>query len=192
MEQRIAERLSETPTTARVLARSLGTQKKVINRILYKLEREERAQKDDSIPPAWTTLGGQPRPQTTQPNIPLILVDLGNVHDVLQKLERLARQGDVKVWAFADLAFNGFGVNPAPHPSITVEQAKRPHRNAADIRLIWRVAQLVLTSTTPQTFYVVTKDQGFRTLEDMAGAAGHKLSFAKDWEQLWEFIKFDM
>ena len=39
-----------------------------------------------------------------------ILVDLGNVHDVLQVFDR--RCDDLSIYAFADKCFNGYGVNP--------------------------------------------------------------------------------
>ena len=44
----------------------------------------------------------------------VVVVDLGNVHDCLQKLAPLAEAGEVQVRAYADLQYNGYGVNPPP------------------------------------------------------------------------------
>jgi len=111
----------------------------------------------------------------------VILIDLGNVHDCLQRLGPLAEAGLVTVRAYADLCFNGFGVNPPlGGNNVTVFKASSPDKNSADVQLIWDVARLC-RADTPLRLVVVTKDLGFRHLQALATAAGHELIFAQDW-----------
>ena len=113
---------------------------------------------------------------------PLVIVDLGNVHDCLQKLVPLAEAGCMDVWAYADLHYNGFGVQPPLTSSaVRVEQARVTHKNAADTKLIWDVA-LACTQAAPQkTIFVVTKDNGFRHLQELAAEHGHRIVFCESW-----------
>jgi hypothetical protein len=115
----------------------------------------------------------------------VVVVDLGNVHDCLQKIAPLAEAGELQVRAYADLQYNGFGVNPPfESPGCTVFKAASPHKNAADTKIIWDVSQLCSVSPRPLRILVVTKDNGFRHLRELAEHAGHSLSFAQDWTTL--------
>jgi hypothetical protein len=114
-----------------------------------------------------------------------VFVDLGNVHDCLQRLLPLAEAGELQVQAFADLAFNGFGVNPPLCASgCKVVRATSPDKNAADVQLVWNAALLCAAATSPLRLFVVTRDHGFRHLQTLAEAAGHHLRFAQDWASL--------
>jgi hypothetical protein len=115
----------------------------------------------------------------------VVIVDLGNVHDCLKRLLPLVEARRFRVRAYADLQYNGFGVNP-PHEAglFSVFQATSPHKNAADTKLIWDVALLCKASESPLRIIVATKDNGFRHLQELAQGAGHSLSFAQDWRSL--------
>lgn len=115
----------------------------------------------------------------------IVVVDLGNVHDCLQKIAPLAEAGELQVRAYADLQYNGFGVNPPfDAPGCVVFKAQSPHKNAADTQMIWDVAQLCSVSARPLRLLVVSKDNGFRHLRELAEDAGHRLTFAQDWASL--------
>jgi hypothetical protein len=114
-----------------------------------------------------------------------VFVDLGNVHDCLQRLVPLAEAGELRVQAFADLAFNGYGVNPELRASgCEVLRATSADKNAADVQLVWNAALLCASARAPLHIFVVTRDHGFRHLQALAGAAGHHLRFAQDWPSL--------
>ena len=119
--------------------------------------------------------------------IPLIIVDLGNVHDCLQRLIPLAEAGVVDVWAYADLHYNGFGVQPplASH-KVRLHQARVAHKNAADTRLIWDVALFCKETVTEKkkNIFIVTKDNGFRHLQELVTEKGHKVAFCENWTSL--------
>ena len=123
----------------------------------------------------------------------VVIVDLGNVHDVLQQIGPYVKAGCVnKVWAYADRQFNGYGINP-PHdvPNCTVWRAFNPHTNAADNMIVWDVASTCThPGAQPCHFIVVTKDQGFHSIKELAEETGmHKLDFANSWEELRNLIE---
>jgi hypothetical protein len=114
---------------------------------------------------------------------PLVIVDLGNVHDCLQKLVPLADAGCVDVRAYADLHYNGFGVQPPlASLSVRVEQARVSHKNAADTRLVWDLALLCADGAAgKRTIFIATKDNGFRHLQELAAELGHRVFFCENW-----------
>ena len=115
----------------------------------------------------------------------VVVVDLGNVHDCLQKIAPLAEAGQLQVLAYADLQYNGVGINPPFEVAgCTVFKATSPHKNAADTKMIWDIAQLCASSERPRRLLVTTKDNGFRYLRDLVEGSGHALSFAHDWASL--------
>lgn len=117
----------------------------------------------------------------TNPATPLVIVDLGNVHDCLQRLAPLAEAECVEVWAYADLHYNGFGIQPPLRSKgVRVEQARVTHKNAADTKLIWDLA-LFCKSSAPRTIFIATKDNGFRHLQELAEQLGHRVVFCENW-----------
>jgi len=165
------------------LATDINQNKMDVNRCLYSLKEEGVAIMLEGTPPLWR-LKEQPIDETKEiPPLPVVIVDLGNVHDVLQKLEPYSKQGLAYVYAFADLAFNGFGINPKPDESITVFQAKTADRNAADLHMIHEIIKICITNKYPgSTIFIVTRDQGFRTLSTIAEQYGYKIIFVTGWE----------
>jgi len=121
----------------------------------------------------------------------VVVVDLGNVHDCLQKLAPLAEAGEVQVRAYADLQYNGYGVNPPfDSPGCVVFRAATPHKNAADTQIIWDISRLCSLALKPLHLLVVTKDNGFRHLRELAEESGHNLAFAQDWSSLRSLLLF--
>jgi hypothetical protein len=122
-------------------------------------------------------------------------MDLGNVHDVLQRLECHATEWSVRVFAFADLAFNGFGVNPPPsNKFVTVSRTKDAHKNAADIDLIWKCAELVLMNPDITfNFFIVTKDLQFQSLKAVLQKYPNvrAVEFFQSWEGLRPHVEPD-
>ena len=184
------------PSTALMLSRELGCSREEANRILYQLLKTNEVSRDTGSPPVWTIFS-QPSSATLPTHAAadepkrLVVVDLGNTHDCLQELLPYAKAGALEVRAYADLAYNGFGVNPplGVLPGVTVQQANTAEKNAADVDMIWDLA-VMLGPRTPRYFVAVaTKDQGFRRLKALAEAAGHRLEFATGWSELRHYVE---
>jgi hypothetical protein len=99
-----------------------------------------------------------------------VLVDLGNIHNVLQDVDGVL---DWPIYAFADKCFNGYGVNPPCSDKIVVYRAAESTKNAADIHIIWVVSQICFENKEKCTIHVVTKDKGFLELADLAKRYNH-------------------
>jgi hypothetical protein len=186
---------SSTPLSARDIARALKCTKKDVNQILY---RSEDLHHTSDTPPKWFLKAPQSPTSEAKssidpytPDVPIVLVDLGNVHDTLKPLEPYARSGEVMAFAFADLAFNGYGVNPACDSCIPMFQSKTPDKNAADIEMVWKCAEIAMLNNGnghALEFYIVTRDQGFRTLETILKRYGHNVTFVRDWNDLKMYV----
>lgn len=173
------------------LARATGVPRRALNRALYGMAEEGWVSREATVPPVWTlrdegaaSSGESKKARVSE--VPLVIVDLGNMH-CLDKLVPLAAADLVEVWAYADQAFAGYGVRPsvAGARNVTLKQADSPHRNAADVQLIWDVARLA----QKRSILVASKDLGFRHLEQLARDAGHELEFFTTWEDLRDCIE---
>lgn len=115
----------------------------------------------------------------------VVLIDLGNIHDCLQKCEGLLQCHAIdRVYAFADYQFNGYGVkgHAVRGTNLQVIQAKRSNKNAAETLLQWKCQELIFDANRDEKFYfiIVTKDEGFKYLEVLVEEKGHVLHFARD------------
>lgn len=158
-----------------------------INGCLYRMEGDSVRKTVGGPRPIWRL--ATPAPPDGPPTI--VLVDLGNVHDCLAPCERYVADGLVRAtYAFADYHFNGYGVNPRP-AGITVEQVTDPNKNAADVLMIWRVAEMILGGNVePGTrFVAATKDDGFRYLKTLVEQAGFAFEFVRDASQLRNLLE---
>lgn len=178
--QLIKQHLSSTPngTVLSVLrgiqelsgAKATPITRADVNRVLYHNNSFEASPGPFGTAPLWKL-----KPVAALPLLPdheyiLVAVDLGNVHDAIQPLHVLVEDGQVdEVWAFADKAFNGPGVNPPPRISeVKVFVAPDGHRNSADVLMIWRLKELVDSRNGQRTrIVIITKDQGFLTLKTL-------------------------
>lgn len=195
------------------IAKHFERSRKEINRLLYRLQREGKVRRSVDNPPQWYKTCEPPSDEKTSssPSTSLtpvaisascflsssvqrackhiIVVDLGNVHDVLPGLDKLSLPPSTAVWAFADWAYAGYGVRPAS-PSVSVlEQAEEPRPNAADMLLahrVWRYCWEHRTGDRGVTFHVVTKDVGVHTLKDIVHRdyRAHTVVFYSCWSTL--------
>lgn len=141
---------------ARLLARATSLPKSTINSILYRLHREKAVFKIDGTPPLWVL---PPRSPVTY-----VLIDLGNVHDALEPAIGYLEEGVIhSVCAYADKQYNGPG-----HDSTYTWTALSTKKNAADVKIVWDIAQFGSRADVPTRVLVVTKDKGFLSLEDVA------------------------
>lgn len=200
-ETQILDCLSLQPNqTAKDLAKSLlsttpiSEAKTAINKILYSLLKQKNVTQSNDTPPKWSINNNNLSNLKTEekschePKL-IILIDLGNTHDCLKNLVPYTAQPNIDIYAFADRAFNGYGVNPhAPSP-ITVFQATTPDKNAADLELIYICLKLILTTPFTYHFVVASKDQGFHSLQNIVERHGHKLHFVTNWEQLRQYVE---
>jgi len=186
---------------AKTIARATNLERRKVNQMLYGiLLRDGKVICDaSSHPPLWSypVKNTQDMDETDEDEKhvkTVVFVDLGNIHDVLQHLENYA--DECNVYAFADRAFNGFGVNPSPkNKNIRVCQTKDEHKNAADVEMIWTAAEIVM-NTDPKAAYKVrfiifTKDNGFRSLKTILERYDvvEDVIFAQTWQEAREFIE---
>ena len=116
----------------------------------------------------------------------VILVDLGNVHDCLQKLENYADNRCCDVFAYADQMSNCYGIKPPVKSKyITVKVASDRHKNSADIEMIWDCATL---SNQYQNVVIVTKDLGFQTLVTKLKQQSRNVMFFHNYNDLEEYL----
>jgi hypothetical protein len=183
--------VSSGPATALTISREVGCTREEANRTLYALLKTDEVFREGASPPLWSVLPlGVPSSSLTEPRR-LVVVDLGNTHDCLRELLPYARAGAIEVRAYADLAYNGFGVTPAltDVPGVSVQQATTAEKNAADVDMIWDLAELLGPGEPKYFVAVATKDQGFRRLKALAEARGHRLEFATGWSELRHYVE---
>ena len=119
-----------------------------------------------------------------------VVIDLGNVHDVLRNIEAYIDHID-HVVAYADYVYNGYGVSSRiNHPKIDVIIAETPHKNSADVNIIWDVSRLALRlENEPLCIIVCTRDLGFLSLKDLVQKnPKHRLHFAAAWPSIQKIL----
>jgi len=185
------------PLPAKDICKLLGSSvhRSDVNRVLYSLLKRSQVVKNEGTPPTWgvnlaasVILPGPPVQGPVEEEL-VIFIDLGCTHDCLKNLVPYAREIP-HIYAFADLAFNGWGVNPpAPEP-IHVYQSQTSDSNSADLELIWTAAKLILSHPQKKYHFIVaTKDMGFRSLKTIVEREGHRLDFVTKWEDMRVFIE---
>jgi|SRR5579872_2437649 len=157
------------------------------------LRSNEQVECTDDTPPVWM-LKNERNIADNLPKeyIKIILIDLGNIHHILPLFEPYANTGTVRVYAFADVAYNGYGVNPSPkNKAITVIRSKGTHRNEADLNLIWKIFTIVTENKTRMKVFIFTKDLGFQSLPSILYTYDHVLEtkFVKEWGDVRDEIE---
>jgi hypothetical protein len=138
-----------------------------------------------------TGSGWAPQTAAAQEPYVLVIIDLGCSHDVLANVIPYAEQGEMEVRAYADLAFNGFGLNPKVEcKNFSLFHAKTADKNSADVALIWDVSRFVQRMSLEEPsrevqIYVCTRDLQFQSLKALVEENPlHTLTFCINWETL--------
>lgn len=192
--------------TAREITKKLRQTEEVVksevNRVLYAGEGEE-FKKIDGQPPRWMYMAeasesscscpsSEEEQEKTRPfthsmkgDFNCILIDLGNCHGILERLDNYYLQ-KYNVLAFADRAYN-----ISKHQSHTafIKQATDAHKNAADCWLQYYFYKWCEEASRCLSFYVCTKDQGLYPMRQIAETYGHKVYFLTSWEELRNYIE---
>ena len=114
-----------------------------------------------------------------------IIVDLGNIHNFLPFADQnLNLFNGFQIVAFADHHFNGYSINPRCTRTVSLH-VSGSSRNAADCAMIWFIARQ--TTYRKSVFYILTKDKGFREIENLCLQSGSEAVFFADTES---FVKY--
>lgn len=195
----IVKELQHRPHTTRELSLSLGVPRRAVNIVM---RDDPMFICDYGVPTTWS-LASCSASSTRDKINTIILVDLGNAHDVVKNLEPYAECDDVIVIAFCDYSYAGYPSNMPTGwcKNVHLIRSYEPLRNAADTTLIWTCCSIInrthnnipvlrdssiLNRIGDGTleFIVVTRDQGFMYLAELVSDTGHTLSFCKDWKEL--------
>ena len=116
-----------------------------------------------------------------------IIIDLGNIHDLLPRIDDEI-YSEFSIICFADRVFNGYGIKPPPkNKDIMIYQSPDEFKNSADIHLVWTVCSICEVSEN-NTFYVVTKDKGFNSLELLVRKKNSMLKFFKTTPEFMDYF----
>jgi hypothetical protein len=191
---------SSHPLSAKEIANTLRESRSLINKVLYRLLLPAgRIQVSDQQKiPKWHAAPLQSEEECSSEDGSIddygcsevvVLIDLGNVHDCLSRAVVLKNTGYVNgVAAFADNGFRGYGVNPRVEgPNVTLIQPSSAESQAADVELIWYVANYCkgIESSKKKTHFVLaSKDKGFAHLANKVREYGHHMTVVKDVKEL--------
>ena len=120
-----------------------------------------------------------------------VIVDLGNIHNFLPFADQnLSMFREMQIVAFADHHFNGYSVNPRCTRNVSLH-VSGSSRNAADCAMIWFIARQTAINQTARcngcTFFILTKDKGFREIENLCLQSGSEAIFFSDTES---FVRY--
>ena len=186
--------------------------KKKVNRVLYRvLEPKGLVQKSSDPTPLWSLIkdrgdqeeifGTKDRDEFDKGN--LVVIDLGNVHDCLLHCHKLLLSGETNlwVWAYADKAFNGYGVNKN-----TLEIGKKLEedfrykmcvatgngKQGADIDIVIDLTTKLNQEKNFQKtkrIILATKDKGLAYFRIRAKQRwGVEVIIVRDWEEMREYV----
>lgn len=109
-----------------------------------------------------------------------IIVDLGNIHNFIPYADaNLNLFQEYEIVAFADHHFNGYSINPRCTRQISLH-VSGSSRNAADCAMIWFIARNTVRKRCQ--FVILTKDKGFREIENLCLQSGSEAIFYNDAE----------
>ena len=111
-----------------------------------------------------------------------IVVDLGNIHNFLPYADSQPKYfREYQIIAFADHHFNGYSINPRCTRNDISLHVSGSSRNAADCAMIWFIARNTVRKKCQ--FIILTKDKGFREIENLCLQSGSEAIFYSDAEQ---------
>jgi len=195
LERAVLAALDDHGATALELAKHMLSSRADMNRILYQLEREGRVSKTEGSPPRWFRTKTSPSAvlwSSDQAGHRLhIAIDLGNSHDILPKVIDGASKGRYTVSAYADFAYNGYGVNPpVTAENVSVFAAPVMMKQLADAQLLWDMCLLAhkwnADSQRPARLFVASKDTDLLPLTHLVPAINplFAVRFVNGWTQL--------
>jgi hypothetical protein len=190
----VMEALGSERLRALDIARKISLTRTMVNASLYSLLSTGNVTRDAGVPPVWSKTAVEANIQEVvcaSDLKTLVIVDLGNIHDCLQHLIPYCKAGKLQVKAYADMAYNGYGVTPplVEVSGLSIHRASTDDKNSADVELIWDLAVLLETST-PLAVIVVTKDQGYRRIQELAQRSGrHSLTLVTSWVELRNLVE---
>lgn len=118
-----------------------------------------------------------------------IIVDLGNIHNFLPYADNNSELfTEFQIVAFADHHFNGYSVNPRCSRNVSLH-VSGSSRNAADCAMIWFIARNTVRKKCK--FMVLTKDKGFREIENLCLQCGSEAIFFSDTEQFVNYYELN-
>lgn len=110
-----------------------------------------------------------------------IIVDLGNIHSFLPFADSQPELfNEFQIVAFADHHFNGYSINPRCSRKVSLH-VSGSSRNAADCAMIWFIARNTVRKRCQ--FMILTKDKGFREIENLCLQCGSEAIFFTESEQ---------
>jgi len=192
---------SANPLTAHSIAVGLGLARSDVNHILYRVLQAQK--KVESIPgsqpPLWQICkveskvddrGSNSKAKTEEKKETWVFIDLGNVHDCLENMVFYAQNdASVKVHAYADVSFKGYGINPVPPAPVVVHRATSKAKNAADVDMIWDMSRISATQGCRKLFIIATNDHGFASLAEKLKQDGHEAVFVTKWDELRIYVE---
>jgi hypothetical protein len=178
-------RTQATARPAFVIAQETGLDKATVNAVLYGNTDTFKRCNDRGGRPQWELKRADVR-------VPLagavvLLVDMGNVHDVLEPaLDYLRRSWVHRVLAVHHTLYNGFGVG-LEEANVTVASASN-----VDVAMAWSARDVLREfDTTPVTVYLATKGKSLPALGPLIERANvlHKVVVVADFAELRNHIE---
>ena len=203
----LLRREDESATAVQLEEELTKYSKTQINACLYQsLEKKklvERFKKEGDPKPRWRAVKSAATPPARLEPSPglddygcdttTVLVDLGNVHDVLQTCEGYVKSKVIDdVYGIADYHFNDYGVNPKPSDitGVIVLQATDAQKNSGDVLLVWEVSRIIaLRRRAGIHFIVATMSKKLHYLANLAAEKGHVMHFVRDLKGLRELVE---
>ena len=133
-----------------------------------------------------STVETRAAPAINRPKKTLVIVDLGNVHDCLEPLERYHSR-DFTVQGFAAKDFNGYGINPAGKAPVVHSRLGMKGEN--DVAILWWTCSYLLDPARrgePIRVILATKGRTLLSMKQYVEEAipGSTFESVADWQQL--------
>jgi hypothetical protein len=114
-----------------------------------------------------------------------MIIDLGNIHNFLPYADsRPDLFNEFEIVAFADHHFNGYGINERCIRNVSLH-VSGSSRNAADCAMIWFIAKNTVNKKC--RFMILTKDKGFREIENLCLQSGSEARFFNSSDEFIEY-----
>lgn len=189
------------------IAKSINFPKAEVNKWLYdhkfkQISPNFQLQCEDGTPPLWWLTiqrHSDERKITTSPTTKttstLVLIDLGNVHDVAKAILPYAEKEDVYVMCFADKTYNGYPSVDPPR-DLHFHRAETTNKNAADFLLIFHLISYLnsVPDSMQVEIYICSKDSGVAAVHEILSLETMRekiknLKIVPNWDELRIYIE---